>query len=111
MPGGNGTGPLGEGPGTGRRAGFCGGAIRPGNLNPGSGFGFGGRRGRGGKGFCGVNPASSGWRGFGGWVRSAQTLEPQTERHILRSQAEALKTQLDLITRRLEELEPDPGTE
>ena len=47
MPGGNGTGPLGLGPKTGRGAGFCAGHPNPGHINPqpgrGSirGFGFG----------------------------------------------------------------------
>jgi hypothetical protein len=52
MPGGDRTGPLGQGPMTGRRAGFCSGNNRPGYANPGfrrdRGFGRGyWRRGRG----------------------------------------------------------------
>jgi hypothetical protein len=46
MPYGDGTGPLGFGPRTGRRAGFCGGYSVPGYLNdtvPRRGFGFRGR--------------------------------------------------------------------
>jgi hypothetical protein len=70
MPAGDGTGPMGMGPMTGRGTGFCSGFGAPGYANPvpgrsfgwGRGFGFG--RGRGfGRGF--------GWgRGFGrrfGW--------------------------------------------
>ena len=57
MPGGDRTGPLGEGPMTGRGAGYCAGYPMPGYANPqggrgvapgyGRGFGRGGGRGRG----------------------------------------------------------------
>jgi hypothetical protein len=46
LPGGNGTGPLGLGPLTGRKAGFCAGYTAPGYQNPLPGFGWG--RGTGG---------------------------------------------------------------
>lgn len=46
MPGGDGTGPLGGGPRTGRIAGFCAGADQPGYMNPFPGRGR--RRGWGG---------------------------------------------------------------
>jgi len=63
MPGGDGTGPMGFGPMTGRAAGYCAGFPVPGFMNPWGGGGFWGR-GRG-RGFGG------GWgRGFGrGWGR------------------------------------------
>ena len=63
MPGGNGTGPMGLGPMTGRGAGFCAGYSVPGFMNPvggrlGMGFGWG--RGLGwGRGF--------GWGRWGGF--------------------------------------------
>ncbi|MCL5742772.1 MAG: DUF5320 domain-containing protein, partial [Acidobacteria bacterium] len=44
MPFGDGTGPLGQGPRTGRGAGLCSGFVVPGYMNQGGGFG----RGRGG---------------------------------------------------------------
>ena len=47
MPGGDGTGPMGMGPMTGRGAGFCGGSGVPGFASRGPGLGFG--RGRGGR--------------------------------------------------------------
>jgi len=49
MPGGDGTGPMGFGPMTGRAAGYCAGYAAPGYMNPmpGRGFGFGWGRGRG----------------------------------------------------------------
>ncbi len=60
MPGGDRTGPLGLGPMTGRRAGYCAGFPVPGYMNP--GFGWGGfGLGRGGF------PRGGGrGRGFGG---------------------------------------------
>ena len=49
MPGGDGTGPGGMGPMTGRAAGYCAGYPMPGFMNPIAGRGFwGGGRGRGG---------------------------------------------------------------
>ena len=66
MPAGDGTGPMGTGPMTGRAAGFCAGNSKPGYMNPGPGrgLGMGFRQGYGrqvGRGFRG--------RGRGGWVR------------------------------------------
>jgi hypothetical protein len=54
MPGGDRTGPMGQGPRTGRGAGYCGGADMPGYANalPGGGRGgFGRGRGGGGRGW------------------------------------------------------------
>ena len=64
MPRGDGTGPAGLGPMTGRAAGYCAGYNVPGYMNPmpGGGFGYGWGRGRGrGRG-------RGGGRGFG-WGR------------------------------------------
>ena len=47
MPGGDRTGPRGEGPQTGRSMGYCSGQNAPGYLYPGSRFRGGGRFGRG----------------------------------------------------------------
>jgi hypothetical protein len=124
MPAGDGTGPRGMGPMTGRAAGYCGGYDAPGwaNSGPGLGFGRGGAWGnRGGRG--------GGWRhrnwyyatGVPGWARfgygpawgpppswgydpyaAAPTREQETE--FLRQQAEWLKQQLDAIGQRIEEL-------
>lgn len=70
MPFGDGTGPRGLGPMTGRRAGFCAGFGRPGFTNPmpgtrfGLGWGFGRGRGRGwGRGFG----RGHGWWGWGSY--------------------------------------------
>ena len=83
MPRGDGTGPMGMGPMTGRGAGYCAGFGAPGYMNagpgwsyrrafgPGTSFGYGRGRGRGvvGRGFgrrwawCGVP------YGYGSWGR------------------------------------------
>jgi hypothetical protein len=122
MPAGDGTGPAGRGPMTGRGAGYCAGYDVPGYGNPWPRIGLGWRRGWGGGWGRG-----RGWRhvyyatGLPGWVRSgyapawggppvgfgpygaAPTREQETE--YLRTQAEWLKEQLDAITSRIEELE------
>ena len=73
MPGGDGTGPNGFGPMTGRAAGFCAGYSVPGYMNgiPGRGRGFGWGRG-GGRGFgWGRGRGFRGGRGFG-WGRGGR---------------------------------------
>jgi len=122
MPGGDGTGPAGMGPMTGRAAGFCAGYSVPGYMNPyGGRFGYGRGFGRG---------AGRGWRnwyratGFPGWARAQYGLpawgssvgapfvppyvappEPQQELDVLKSQADHLSGTLDAIKARIEELE------
>jgi len=127
MPRGDGTGPMGMGPMTGRAAGFCAGYGVPGYMNPipGRGFGIGFGRGRGfwGRGVAG---GGRGWRnmfyatGLPGWMRfgwgwpaagaaypgaPATAPTPEAEKNFLKGHAEALKAQLDEIKKRLEELE------
>jgi len=92
MPRGDGTGPMGMGPRTGRGAGYCAGYNMPGFANPGFGLGMAWRRGRGG--------------GFG-W-RNCQTWTPPTKEETLQAlkdRSEWLKGQLDAINKRIEELE------
>lgn len=76
MPWGDGTGPLGLGPMTGRGAGYCAGFPVPGFMNPwprGFGLGFGRGRGRGFRfwarftGLPGWYRASIGLPAFGAW--------------------------------------------
>lgn len=121
MPGLNRTGPLGEGPRTGRGLGLCNprsrGLATQFAWGAGRGLGFG--RGRGfGRGF---GPGMSWGRGYGrgfGWRRSGapwstgyapayppETLEPGEEVEILRSEADSLKNALDQIKKRIEKLE------
>ncbi len=66
MPRGDGTGPAGMGPMTGRAAGYCAGYSVPGYANPISGCGFGFGRGRGGFG-RGLGMGFRGGRGWGGY--------------------------------------------
>jgi len=122
MPRGDGTGPAGMGPMTGRAAGFCAGYPVPGFMNPVGGRGYWGR-GRGG-----------GWgrgRGFGrgfGWARAgygypawgdvdypyapypapfAQAPTPENELTGLKQQAEYFQDALDEINKRMEQLEAE----
>jgi hypothetical protein len=128
MPAGDGTGPMGMGPMTGRAAGYCGGYDAPGWANPVPGRGFGLGWGGGGA-WGGRGGRGGGWRhrnwyyatGVPGWARSgygpawgappawgyspyatAPSREEETE--FLRQQAEWLKQQLDAIGQRIEEL-------
>lgn len=105
MPRGNGTGPMGRGPMTGRAAGFCAGNGRSGFENPASGRGMGGGFGRG---FRNTFFATGlpGWARFGG----AGTAGAADERQVLASQADALRAQLDGIQRRLSQLESEAGS-
>ena len=117
MPGGDGTGPAGAGPMTGRAAGFCAGYPLPGYANPvgGRGYGMGWGRGGGfgrGRGF-GWARAGYGVPAYGnaaapyayGGAPFAPGLTAQQELNGLKSQAEYLKDSLDGIKKRIEELE------
>jgi hypothetical protein len=106
MPGGDRTGPWGQGAMSGRGAGFCGGYGTPGYMNPypgryfgrGYGGGYGGGFGRG--------------RGFRG--RAAVPVYPypysvpystQNEAEMLQQEAQHLETSLEEIKKRLSQLE------
>ena len=115
MPGGDGTGPEGMGPMTGRAAGYCVGSPMPGFTNPipGRGFGFG--QGRGfGQGFRGGRR----WAGYGrvaygappvpygtmAGVPYSVALTSQQELDALKGQSEYLEDALGGIRKRIEEL-------
>ncbi len=117
MPFGDRTGPLGQGPMTGRGAGLCAGSAVPGNMNPDSKRGMG-RCNRGGNG--------RGWRhrfnatGLPGWQHavakapaSTQLASVAQEQKIvaLKCQAESLQATLNLMRKRIEELEAKPKQE
>ena len=120
MPGGDGTGPGGMGPMTGRAAGFCAGYPSPGYANPVGGRGMGMGWGRGfrgggfgrGRGFgwgrAGYDlPAYGGVAGpyaYGG-APFTPTVAPQQELDGLKGQAEYFEDALDGIKKRIEELE------
>ena len=113
MPRGDGTGPIGQGPKTGRAAGYCAGYNTPGFMNPvphrvwGRGF-WGGRYG--GRG-----------RGYRWWWRPAYPplyppvasypdypapypVEPKDEINYLEGVAETLRKELEDVQKRINEL-------
>lgn len=112
MPRGDGTGPMGAGPMTGRAAGYCAGWGMPGYANNGApsfGMGFGRGRGMGmGRG------GGRGWRtmyyatGLPGWQRgfaAVPAATPEQQKSALKSQTAALEQQLTALKQRLSELE------
>jgi len=112
MPGGDGTGPSGLGPRTGRAAGYCAGYPSAGYVNPGfgggrSGYGLGrglGKgRGRGlglGRGF--------GWRAYPyPTYQAAPELTQKQEAGILKDQAKALQEEMSLVNERIKALESE----
>ncbi len=123
MPGGDHTGPLGQGPQTGRAAGYCAGYDMPGYMNPIPGYGLGMGRGRGG----GWGGGGRGWRhrfyatGLTGWQRGGRgrgrrgfmtypmeydmpvpTREQQVS--MLQADLQCLEQNAELLRRRIEEL-------
>ena len=119
MPRGDWTGPMGMGPMTGRAAGYCAGFEIPGyaNLVPGrgKGMGFGRGRGFGGGGFGGGRghrhwfyaTGLPGWTRFGAYPAAYQKPDPDMEKQALKSQADALQSELALIKKRISEIEND----
>ncbi len=132
MPRGDGTGPAGMGPMTGRGAGYCAGFNRPGYANPGvtGGGGFGRGRGAGGgrgrrnwfqrTGMPGYARAAQGMPAYGnpGAGAAAQASpanaqqpagyaqpSPEDELQALRQQSEALQQQLEQVNQRISQLE------
>jgi len=120
MPGGDGTGPGGMGPMTGRAAGYCAGYPTPGFANPIAGRGFwggGGGRGRGGwgrrnqfyaTGLTGWQRAGYGYPASGGvpyGAPYAPTVTREQEIEMLKGQAEYFEDALDGIKKRIGELE------
>jgi hypothetical protein len=125
MPWGDGTGPVGLGPMTGRAAGYCAGFGAPGSMNPipGRGFGAWGRgRGGGGRGWrnrfyatglTGWQRAGLGWPGRGGpWsytaaygAQLAPAMTREQEADFLQGQVEYLEDALEGLRKRLEELD------
>jgi hypothetical protein len=120
MPGGDGTGPMGMGPMTGRAAGYCAGYAVPGYVNPVGGRGYpgwgrgGGGRGRrnwfratGMPGFvrfgAGVPPT------YGAGVYPGVAAAPSRELQIktLTEQARFLEQQLEEIRAAVAELETE----
>ena len=120
MPRGDNTGPMGQGPMTGRAAGFCAGYNVPGygNTAPAGRGGFGsdfrgaGRAGFGrGFGRAAGRGLNAGF-GFGGYATGSQAaglpdaeLSPENEREVLKRQQDYLAKELEAINKRLTDLE------
>jgi uncharacterized protein DUF5320 len=129
MPGGDGTGPSGMGPMTGRAAGYCAGQNAPGFASAigGRGF-FGGGGGRGGgwgrrnrfyaTGMTGWQRAAAGWPQSGGPVSPyaaqpapfAPAMNQQQELDMLKGQTEYFEDALAGMKKRIEELEAQTKT-
>ena len=106
MPRGDGTGPMGMGPMTGRGAGYCAGYPTPGFMNPYGGRGMGMAWGRGGGFGRGMAMRRGRGRAFG-FAPAAFASAPTREQELdmLRDQAESLKSQMDAINQRIGELD------
>ena len=117
MPRGDGTGPRGLGPMTGRAAGYCAGYPIAGFTNPyvgrpGLGFGYGRGLGRGlgrgyGRGFRSgyAYPISYVPPVYGGGGFYQPSAEPKQEMEMLAEEAKFIKEQLEAINKRITELE------
>jgi hypothetical protein len=104
MPFGDRTGPLGQGPMTGRGRGFCAGNAVPRRFDPGPGFGLG----RGGGGGRGRRNRFGGARSYTREVPavvSPANADRQQEIAVLKAAVNSLGTTLRGIQKRLEELE------
>ena len=113
MPGGDGTGPMGMGPMTGRAMGYCAGYPMPGYMNPSPGrswFGRGGGRGRRHRyyatGLPGGARTAYDYPAFGGRVFPyGPELTAKEEMDMLKDQAQALKQQMKDIQGHISTLE------
>lgn len=137
MPGGDRTGPTGQGPRSGWGMGFCSGADKPGFVNAALGrVGRGGGRGQGGSGRGGGN-RGGGWRwrnwfhatGLTGWQRGAGATTPESaptgsaaavaavaamgsrqEIELLKQQAAGTIAALDEIRERIDQIQAQLAT-
>ena len=128
MPRGDGTGPAGMGPMTGRGAGFCAGCGMPGFTNPGAGWGMGPRGGRGmfgrggghgrrnwfwATGLTGWQRASMGWPAYGMPAPvppyPAAPYQPTAEQELaaLRDQVKFMEDSVKEAQERIRELEKE----
>ena len=119
MPRGDGMGPAGMGPMTGRGAGLCAGYPVPGYMNPAVGRGFWGW-GRGRRnwfratGVPGWATAGFGWPASGAPVAPltpAMTPAPQQELEALKQQASYFQDALKDIQERIDELQADAAAQ
>ena len=102
MPRGDGSGPRGMGPMTGRAAGYCAGYNRPGFASLGCGFGARGGFGPGGGRGMGFGARGMGYgRGYGVWNRPSA----EQEQELLKSQLAELEGLSAELKQRLADLE------
>ena len=98
MPGGDGTGPAGLGPKTGRAAGYCAGYPAPGCAHPGPGRGFG----------RGLNRRRAMWGApyynWGPYQPAPALPTKQQELDMLKSQARSIQQAADEVEQRISEL-------
>ncbi|MBN1835247.1 MAG: DUF5320 domain-containing protein [Spirochaetales bacterium] len=112
MPRGDGTGPAGMGPMTGRAAGYCAGYNMPGYMNAyggrmGGGFGWGRGRGWGwGLGY----PAAPGGAPYAPYPYAPQYSAEQ-ERQALQGQVKFFEDQIAALKERMGELESEGSSE
>ncbi|HLI62357.1 MAG TPA: DUF5320 domain-containing protein [Terriglobales bacterium] len=114
MPFGDGTGPLGRGPRTGRGAGFCAGFGAPGSFNNwGAGLSRGGRGGGRGWRNRPFGPGFPAWQGAFGQPFGSPYAAPGRDEEIgaLKAQAGFFERALDEIRKRIESLETKPKPE
>lgn len=97
MPRGDGTGPMGAGPMTGRAAGICAGYGAPGFMN--APFGRGGGRGWGRRGGYGLGRGAWGVPAF-----APVPVPPVQQADMLRQHAQALKSQLEAIEKQIADM-------
>ena len=132
MPRGDGTGPMGMGPMTGRAAGYCAGYPVPGFMNPTPGGGFGWGRGRGrGRGWgwqaaygapaygppagapyapaYGPSAGAPYAPAYGPYAATpyAPTMPPEAELDALKAQADYFTKALEEIRKRTDELQAE----
>ena len=108
MPLGDGSGPAGMGPMTGRAAGFCAGYNVPGYMNPyggrmGGGFGRGRGRGWG----WGYTPPQYGPAPYGGAYAPAAPYSAEQEKEALQNQVKYFQDQIEAMQKRLNDLDSE----
>jgi len=106
MPGGDRTGPMGAGPMSGRRMGYCAGYSNPGYANPVSGYGgwFGHRGGGYGYRHWYYATGQPGWMRARNWP-SYVPPSGESELSLLKEQSNWLRDQLAEIERRIDQME------
>lgn len=95
MPGGDGTGPMGRGPLTGRGLGYCAGGYPR--------YGLGRRAGFGARGYGLGLGYRRGYRAY----YPVEPVDPRTERELLEEERAVLENRLKMVSRELEGLSDD----